>query len=1568
MPFSKKKKPASAPKNNEEPNSLVKAWRRFREVGLDPELMFQKARPPPAPRTVFFNEPLPPEFFDHKSRPHKSVTYATNQVLTAKYTVYNFLPKNLFEQFRRVANVFFAVLVVLQFFPKFATINPVVAMLPLLAVLAITAVKDGYEDVKRHQSDRHLNRQVVRTLTAHDWINPNVMEDKERSVTAVWRGLWYKWFGGKKRQSRILAQKMEQEHHGDPSAASESAVPAPAATHTGTAEAPGGGPAPETLPQDHAETPTSPGLSRNLSRFGSGLGRSSTMGAGSMFEGYETDSEGRIWKHGRQLSEEEAAKYRSKHAPRWKKSVWEDLRVGDFVLLKNNEPVPADIIVCATSEEEDSCFLETKNLDGETNLKSRHAVPELATMVRSAEDASKVVMRVDAEPQDTNMYRLNASVTLADRFDAEGQPLRCPVTLNQVLLRGCNLRNTRWVIGLVLMTGVDTKIIANSGNTPSKRSRVERQMNAMVYVNLLILAAMAVGCAIADSLIEQHFFDLDAYWEFMATLGDDNPQINGLVAFGNSLITFQNIVPISLYISLEVVVIIQAYFIFDDADLWYEKTNRRTTARSWNLTSDLGQIRYIFSDKTGTLTQNLMLFRECAIGGVTYRGEEDATIPQAQTSSSSADHDSLNEKAARSSPSGTEVDSSSMTDAKGPPRKKVKASEEGAPFRDARLHAALKNPSSPHGIQLGQFWRCLSLCHTALASTTEDGLIEYKAQSPDEQALVQAAAESGFVFLGKDRNTLSLQVPGVVEPEKYELLSVLEFTSARKRMSVILRRHYDSKILVLSKGADSIIFERSAAGQDEIKANTDESLEEFANKGLRTLCLAGKELTEEDYNQWAFRYHDASVALESREQRMEDLASELERDFTLYGATAIEDRLQDGVPETIADLKRAGINVWVATGDKLETAIAIGYSTQLLAPDMNLIVVRGGEYGAPNSAYAQLRKAVERFFGGREALAQMEHQPPSLEGEEEGNRRQSGRFSLSSRPSMQRNASHGRSRSSISDQSLVGADNGQRSGGYALVIDGTALAHALSEEFSKDLLLNVSTQCKAVICCRVSPLQKALIVRLVKDGLGVMTLAIGDGANDVSMIQAAHVGIGIAGEEGLQAVNSSDYAIAQFRFLKRLILVHGHWSYWRKGVMITNFFYKEIINISYLFWFQIYCAWSTIYALEYVYILLWNAFWTVAAVIAAGIFDRPVSDRVLMEVPELYARSRDNKYFGLTPFGWCMIDGIYQGTVMIFFLLYTYDMTTARNDGYDIQLYEWTTVIAYASVLCANLFTGINVRAYTWWMVFGIFLGPVLFNIFAPVYAAFNPASSPIWAYSYGNNQYLYPSINFWMGGIFCIVLALLPRTLYRFIQEIYFPSDLDIIRFVDKQDPKHDYVNDPNMPGVRSRAKYAEQNGRGDHDDLEPPNRAALAMHELRPSQSRASSTHYDMLTGQERPSRGYTFSHEDEITRPGRRKQKKLGASGTLKRLLPSFRRNNLSRGSGRGGGSRRGLNSAGTAEREDLSEENGDGDDNHEGLTAAQAVRRDADPGPEDNTPIPEDGEAEEEEQRNATHASR
>ena len=280
--------------------------------------------------------------------------------------------------------------------------------------------------------------------------------------------------------------------------------------------------------------------------------------------------------------------------------------------------------------------------------------------------------------------------------------------------------------------------------------------------------------------------------------------------------------------------------------------------------------------------------------------------------------------------------------------------------------------------------------------------------------------------------------------------------------------------------------------------------------GLRTLCIAKRDLTDKYYTEWNRRHEIAAAAIDERESKLEEVSDEIERELQLLGGTAIEDRLQDGVPDAIQHLADAGIKLWVLTGDRVETAINIGFSCNLLSNNMELIVFKVQPGTTADEAEIQLHDVLEKNFqlkGTEEELkaAQHDHSPPP--------------------PT------------------------------HALIIDGDALKLVLEEPLKSKFLL-LCKQCKSVICCRVSPSQKALVVRMVKLGLDVMTLSIGDGANDVAMIQEAHVGVGIAGEEGRQAVMSSDYAIGQFRFLSRLILVHGRWSYRRIAEMIANFFYK----------------------------------------------------------------------------------------------------------------------------------------------------------------------------------------------------------------------------------------------------------------------------------------------------------------------------------------------------------------------------------------------------------------------------
>jgi phospholipid-translocating ATPase len=412
------------------------------------------------------------------------------------------------------------------------------------------------------------------------------------------------------------------------------------------------------------------------------------------------------------------------------------------------------------------------------------------------------------------------------------------------------------------------------------------------------------------------------------------------------------------------------------------------------------------------------------------------------------------------------------------------------------------------------FMVALALCHTVVTERTpgDPPKIEFKAQSPDEAALVATARDVGFTFVGRQDDRLIVNVLG--EERRYQVLNTLEFNSTRKRMSAIIRMP-DGKIMLFCKGADSMIYSRLIPNeQRQLRASTGEHLEMFAREGLRTLCIAQREISQEEYEEWNKDYDIAANAVVGREDKLEEVSDRIENQLWLVGGTAIEDRLQDGVPESISLLGQAGIKLWVLTGDKVETAINIGFSCNLLDNDMDLIILKVTDDNI-SSIEAQLDDKLNLFglTGSEEELAaaQTDHEPPP--------------------PT------------------------------HALIIDGDTLKLALDDAVKRKFLL-LCRRCRSVLCCRVSPSQKAAVVNMVKSGLDCLTLAIGDGANDVAMIQEAHVGVGIAGVEGRAAVMSSDYAIGQFRFLTRLVLVHGRWSYRRLAETIANFFYKVSFGIA----------------------------------------------------------------------------------------------------------------------------------------------------------------------------------------------------------------------------------------------------------------------------------------------------------------------------------------------------------------------------------------------------------------------
>ena len=733
---------------------------------------------------------------------------------------------------------------------------------------------------------------------------------------------------------------------------------------------------------------------------------------------------------------------------------WINASVGDIVRVESEEPFPADLVLLASSEPEGLCYIETANLDGETNLKIKQAIPETAHLVVPAE-LGKLSGQLRSEQPNSSLYTYEATMTM---HGGTGEK-ELPLAPDQLLLRGATLRNTPWIHGIVVFTGHETKLMRNATATPIKRTDVERMLNKQILMLVAILLILSAISTIGDLIVRSTAGTKLTYLDYISF----NPASQFFLDIFTYWVLYSNLVPISLFVTVELVKYYQAFLINNDLDIYYPETDTPAICRTSSLVEELGQIEYIFSDKTGTLTCNMMEFRQCSIGGIQYA----EVVPEDRRAADEDDTNGIHDF--------------------------------------PRLRKNLRD--HPTGLAIQHFLALLSTCHTVIPERKDEkSEIKYQAASPDEGALVEGAALLGYKFVARKPRSVLIQVEG--QELEYELLAVCEFNSTRKRMSTIFRCP-DGKIRIYCKGADTVILERLAS-DNAIADVTLQHLEEYATEGLRTLCLAMREIPDQEFREWQQIFEKASTTVSgNRADELDKAAEIIEHDLYLLGATAIEDRLQDGVPDTIHTLQTAGIKVWVLTGDRQETAINIGMSCKLISEDMTLLIVNEENSTATRNNFSKKLDAVR-------------------------------------------------------DRDSNSADLEA----LALIIDGKSLTFALEKDMER-MFLDLAVKCKAVICCRVSPLQKALVVKLVKRHLKALLLAIGDGANDVSMIQAAHVGVGISGVEGLQAARSADVAIGQFRFLRKLLLVHGAWSYQRISRVILYSFYKNIAMFMTQFWVSV---------------------------------------------------------------------------------------------------------------------------------------------------------------------------------------------------------------------------------------------------------------------------------------------------------------------------------------------------------------------------------------------------------------
>jgi phospholipid-transporting ATPase len=819
---------------------------------------------------------------------------------------------------------------------------------------------------------------------------------------------------------------------------------------------------------------------------------------------------------------------------------------------------------------------------------------------------------------------------------------------DQLLLRGATLRNTPWIHGVVVFTGHETKLMRNATATPIKKTAVEKMVNRQILLLGAVLISLSIVSSVGDLITRAR--TARAMWYVMIA------DVNAAKQFFSDILTYwvlySNLVPISLFVTVEIVKYAQAYLINGDLDMYYDKSDTPATCRTSSLVEELGQIEYIFSDKTGTLTCNQMEFRQCTIGGLQYAEE----IPEDRRATVQ---------------DGIEL-----------------GIHDFAQLKENRVSHRTKD-------RIHHFLTLLSTCHTVIPEkdNATPANIKYQAASPDEGALVEGAVLLGYRFVARKPRCVTVEYDG--RGHDYELLAVCEFNSTRKRMSTIFRCP-DGKIRLYCKGADTVILERLHTDNENVE-ETLHHLEEYASEGLRTLCLSMREISEQEFKEWWQVFTTASTTVGgNRAEELDKAAEIIEYDLTLLGATAIEDKLQDGVPETIHTLQTAGIKVWVLTGDRQETAINIGMSCKLISEDMTLLVVNEDNKAATRD---NLEKKLSAVRGA--AVGQME-----LES-------------------------------------------------LALVIDGKSLTYALERDLEKQFL-DLAVMCKAVICCRVSPLQKALVVKLVKRHLKAILLAIGDGANDVSMIQAAHVGVGISGMEGLQAARSADVAIGQFRYLRKLLLVHGAWSYHRVAKVILYSIYKNVALFMTQFWYSFQNSFSGQSIYESWTLTSFNVLFTVAPPFVLGIFDQFVSARLLDRYPQLYQLSQKGVFFRMRSFASWVLNGFYHSFILYVAseLLWAWD--GPQSDGKVAGHWVWGTALYTAALVTVLLKASLVVNIWTKYTVLAIPGSFVLWVLLLPLYAWVAPKLGFSTEFE-GVNQRLWSSLVFW-----AMILVLPPLCLIR--------------------------------------------------------------------------------------------------------------------------------------------------------------------------------------------------------------
>ncbi|KAK4708304.1 hypothetical protein R3W88_029229 [Solanum pinnatisectum] len=831
----------------------------------------------------------------------------------------------------------------------------------------------------------------------------------------------------------------------------------------------------------------------------------------------------------------------------------QDVCVGNIVWLRENDEVPCDLVLIGTSDPQGLCYVETAALDGETDLKTR--VVASACMGIDSELLHKIKGVIECPVPDKDIRRFDANMRLFPPFLDNDI---CPLTIKNTILQSCYLRNTEWACGVAVYTGNETKLGMSRGIPEPKLTAMDAMIDKLTGAIFVFQIVVVIVLGIAGNVWK----DTEAGKLWYVQYPNEGPWYELLVIPLRFELLCSIMIPISIKVSLDLVKSLYAKFIDWDNEMVDPETGTPSHATNTAISEDLGQVEYILTDKTGTLTENKMIFKRCCISGTFY------------------------------------------------------GNENGDGLKDPELLQAVAS-GSPDAIR---FLIVMAICNTVVPVQSKAGAVSYKAQSQDEEALVRAAARLNMVFLEKKGNILDINFNASLV--QYEVLDTLEFTSERKRMSVVVRDCQNGNIVLLSKGADEAILPHAHAGQQtRIFA---EAVEQYAQLGLRTLCLAWRDLEEEEYHEWSLLFKEANSSLVDREWRVAEVCQRIEHGFEIIGVAAIEDRLQDAVPETIETLRKAGINFWMLTGDKQNTAIQIARSCNFVSPE-------------PKGQLLLINGRTEDEVG------------QSLE-----------RVLLTMR--------------------ITNAEPKD----VAFVVDGWALEIVLKHY--RKAFTELAILSRTAICCRVTPSQKAQLVELLKS-CEYRTLAIGDGGNDVRMIQQADIGVGISGREGLQAARAADYSIGKFRFLKRLILVHGRYSYNRTAFLSQYSFYKSLLICFIQIFFSFISGVSGTSLFNSVSLMAYNVFYTSVPVLVS-VLDKDLSERTVMQHPQILFYCQAGRLLNPSTFAGWFGRSLFHAIVVFVITIHSYAFEKSEmEEASMVALSGCIWLQAFVVALETNSFT-----------------------------------------------------------------------------------------------------------------------------------------------------------------------------------------------------------------------------------------------------------------------------------------